>query len=152
MAYTAVNVAEVSKSLVAMLKEDIGMSTLNTAVSRSEVINEDPGMCPWVGVYRSLVQFQPRTLGTGSLGGSMLQLIDMVMVAQQSDGTSGEQCEDRLEELLAALNSAILADPTVRAKVHTIRDMSVTYDDYKLTGEQYMQTAVLRVTYETRVS
>lgn len=152
MPYAAINVAEVSKALVAMLTEDAGMSDLNTAVSRSEVINEDPGMCPWVGVYRSLVQFQPRTLGTGSLGGSMLQLIDMVLVAQQSDGTSGEQCEDRLEELLAALNSAVLADPTVRANVHTIRDMSVTYDDYKLTGEQYMQTAVLRITYETRVS
>lgn len=152
MAYSAINVADVSKALVAMLTDDVGVSDLNTSVSRSEVINEDPGMCPWVGVYRSLVQFQPRTIGTGSLGGSMLQLIDMVLVAQQSDGTSGEQCEDRLEELLAALNSALLADTSVRGMVHAIRDMSVTYDDYKLTGEQYMQTAVLRVTYETRVS
>lgn len=82
----------------------------------------------------------------------MRQLIDMAIVAQQSDGTSGEQCEDRLEELMAALCSALLSDTTVRGTVQIMSEMSISYDDYKVSGEQFMQTAILRATYETRVS
>jgi hypothetical protein len=152
MAYTAVNVSDVSKGLMAMLSEDSTMANMSPKISRSEVINEIPGMCPWLGIYRAMVRFEPRTVGVGQMGGSMLQLIDMIVVAQQSDGTSGEQCEDRLEELIASLCSVLLSDTTVRGTVHTLREMSISYDDYKLSGTEFMQTAVLRATYETRVS
>ncbi|CAB4169974.1 hypothetical protein UFOVP1082_46 [uncultured Caudovirales phage] len=150
--YKAVNVSDVSKALVAMLSDDQNLADINATICRSEVLNETPAMCPWLGIYRVMVNFQPRTLGVGGVGGSMRQLIDMAIVAQQSDGTSGEQCEDRLEELMAALCSALLSDTTVRGTVQIMSEMSISYDDYKVSGEQFMQTAILRATYETRVS
>ncbi|CAB4165480.1 hypothetical protein UFOVP820_54 [uncultured Caudovirales phage] len=145
----AVNPADVSRALSELLLEDNNLSAQGIALVRSDVINETPSMCPWVGVYRSLVQFQPRTIGAGS--GAMNQLIDMLIVAQHSDGTSGEECEERLESLLADICSVVLSDTTVKGTVHALREMSITYDDYRLAGEQFMQTAVVRATYETRV-
>lgn len=148
--YVAVNAASVSKAIVSLLSEDNDIAASGASVSRSDVINETPSLCPWIGVYRALVQFEPRTLGAGS--GAMVQLVDMVVVVQQSDGTSGEQCEDRLESLISSVCSVLLSDTSAKGTVHAMREMSVSYEDYKLAGDNFMQTAVIRATYETRVS
>lgn len=149
MAVTVVNISSVTKALISMLTEDSKLSESNIAAMRAEVINEDPGMCPWVGVYRSGVRYSPRTVGAGP--GAMKQTIDLILVVQQSDGTSGEQCEERLESLIADVTSVILTDTTVKGLVHALMGVNISYDDYRVAGGQFMQTAVMRMTYETRV-
>ena len=142
---TAVNVSTVTAALVSLLDEALG----NVAVVRAEEINETPGNCPWVGVYRDNVEYVIKTLGFGS--GMREQRINLVVVVQESDGTSGERCEDRLEELLKNVVGAILSDVTLRSTVQVVTDFQVRYADYRKIGGGFMQTAAVYLTAVTTV-
>lgn len=144
------NVATVTRALVEQLQENVALAALNPRVERSGK-NDDPNLCPWIGVYRFGVQFPVLTLGMGT--GFRNQEIRLALAIQQSDGTSGEECEDRLEELLAAVVGAILSDTTLKGTVMAIgEDFDIQYPDYQLKNGMYMQTAVLQFTALTRVS
>lgn len=144
---TPINVATVTDALMALLKDWPALENVN--VLRSEEINETPGECPWVGVYRENVDYPIRTIGFGS--GMRDQKISLVIVAQESDGESGQKCEDRLESLLKEIIAAILTDVTIRGSVRVIEDVKVRYEDYRKTGSSYMQTAAVYLTASTVV-
>lgn len=140
MQYKPQNVARVTDALVEQLKAAL----INVEVSRADEFNEDPGLCPWVGVYRDTVRFETKTVGYGM--GARDQHIELVVAVQQSDASSGQACEDRLEELLASIGGAILDDVTLRGTVRNVESMETRYADYKKVGGSFMQTAVIYLT------
>lgn len=142
------NVANVTAALVAALRQDNRFQSV--AVSRAMEINEQPSACPWVGIYRGSQRFVPRTLGATS--GFMNQQIDLIAVIQAAGGTSGDECEDRIEELIASVISVVLSDISIGGTVHMVTGLDLRYRDYRHDGSAYMQTAELYITAETRVT
>lgn len=143
---TPVNVATVTAAIRAMLLNDLQ----NVTVDRSGAINETPGSCPWVGVYRGSVNYAFGPMGFGS--GFRMQEIKLVVLAQQSHPSSGENCEDLLEALVAQVMSALLTDVTMGGTVRNIKEIEVIYADYKKIGTSFMQTAAVYLTTEVPVS
>lgn len=147
---TPINTSTVTEAIEQQLREHIPLASLQPTIERSGT-NDDPNRCPWIGIYRISTQFPPRLLGAGA--GVREQQLRFALAVQQSDFTSGEQCEVRLEELLAAVVGALLSDHTLRGTVLMLgEDFSVTYPDYKLKDGAYMQTAIIEFTAVGRVS
>jgi hypothetical protein len=144
---TPIDVSAVTRALVAMLSADSRLE--QATIERSAELNEIPGRCPWIGVYRSGVEYPLRTLGMGS--GWRQQRLNLMVFVQHADGTSGEECEDRLEGLIVDVIGVLLSDPTLGNTVDTLDEFSVTYLDYSQTDSGYMQTAGIYFTAITSV-
>ena len=135
-----VSVSVVTQAVERILSADHRLA--EATVTRSAEMNEDPGRCPWLGVYRSDCQFPSRTLGLGQ--GYRGQRIQIMILAQESDGGSGAACEDRLNALVDNAVSALLTDSTLGGAVLGIDDFSVRYPDYRRVNDnEFMQTAMI---------
>lgn len=145
---TPVNVAIVTEALVQQLSEWAALAAVT--VLRADKLNETPGRCPWLGVYRDNVEYAIGPLGFGS--GFRNQRIALVVVAQAA-GSSGANCEDALEALLREVVGALLTDVTLRGTVRVIEELTVRYADYReVAGGSYMQTAAVYLTAVVPVS
>lgn len=142
-----VNVASITEAL----KQNFIKSEVippEAQVTRAEEINELPSACPWIGIYRSAVQYPIRTLGGSS--GFRNQRVELIVVVQESDLTSGEQCEDRLEALILKVIRAIFDDVYIGGTCDTVDDFAVRYESYTKRDGTYMQTASIYFTAITR--
>lgn len=145
-----VNVGDVVTALIAQIESHPAVADINPTVERSQG-NDDASRCPWVCVYRFGVRYLPRTLGAGA--GFRRQEIDLAIAVQHTDATSGEECEDKLEALLQAVMGAILSDPTIAGTVQMLGEsIEVSYPDYQMAEDQFMQTALINFTAITAVS
>lgn len=135
MNFKPLNISVITAGISALLTKALPQLT----VERSAEVNELPHRCPWVGIYRSGVEYPLRTLGMGS--GFRGQRINLVLMVQNSDATSGEECEERLEELIVNVIGALLSDPTLNNTVDGLDEFSVQYVDYLQTDAGYVQTA-----------
>lgn len=147
MTITPVNVSTITSAIESLLTNHNDLQ--DVLVERSTEINELPHRCPWVGIYRSGVEYPLRTLGMGS--GFRGQRISFVLMAQHSDATSGEECEERLEQLIVNVIGALLSDPSLNGTVDTLDEFSVEYVDYLQTDAGYVQTAGIYFTALTSV-
>lgn len=77
---TPLDISSLTAALLARLRDD--SRTREAAISRSETINEAPSSCPWIGVYRTGVQYPIRLLGTAA--GFRGMVIDLLIVVQAS--------------------------------------------------------------------
>lgn len=146
MIITPVSVSAVTQAIERMLRDGLP----GVSVERSSEINADPSRMPWVGVYRADCSFPTRTLGLGS--GYRGQRVSVIVLAQESDPTSGDRCEDRLNGLVDQIISLLLSESTLGGTVHTVDEFSVRYPDYQRVGDsQYVQTAMIVFTAITTV-
>jgi len=128
-------------------------------VCRGEPINDDPAACPWIGVYRRELRYDPRTLGAGS--GNRRMSAEIVIAVQEVSMESGGDCEDLLDELVKDVVDAILTDPTIKANVEMTNEVAAYYsydalfppslEDAETFGN-YFQTAYLTLTMEARTA
>ena len=96
----------------------------------------------WVSIYRSSVNYPPRSLGAGA--GSRRQLIRLVLLVSMSHPMSGEDCEDDLEALIKKVMDVILSDTSLGGLVDTLDDdISVQYDSYDKVDNVYKQRALV---------
>lgn len=119
-------------------------------ITRASPLNEMPAACPWIGIYRSQQVFSPRTLG--AYAGGMSHVCSLIIVVQAAGGSSGDECEDHLELLVADTVGALLDDMSLRGTVQMITGMTVQYESYSRVEGTYMQSAAIYLTVETRVS
>jgi hypothetical protein len=144
-----VNVTNITEAIVTMLTNAQGPHLSAARVTRDDELNEIPGLCPWIGVYRMGVSYPSRVLGLGS--GFRGQRIELAVFCQHSDATSGEQCGERLEELIVEVISTLLSDPTLNKSVDTVDNFEVRYIDYARDDAGYFQTAAVYLTAVTMV-
>ena len=117
----------------------------DVTVTRSEEINKIPGNCPWIGIYRSRVTYPTRVLGYGP--GMRDQRVNLIILVQEQDGSSGSNCEEALENLVQRVLSTLLSDTTLGGVVATIDGIEVQYPGYqKVADDAYMQTAAIYIT------
>lgn len=145
MGIDVTDVGLVVSKLVEQLKNDPVIRDMSVTVDRSAE-GDNPSRCPWLCVYRFGARLPPRTLGVAP--GFRRHNVDLAIVAQHSDATSGEQCEIRLEKLVKAALDALLNDTTIGGTVQQLgEEIFIQYPDFRLTSEgQYMQTAVINFT------
>lgn len=145
---TAIDVSSVTRALETLLLNT--QSLTPCTVCRGEPINRDPNACPWIGIYRRQHDYVPRTLGKGS--GHRQFTGDIVLIVQETDTTSGGDCEDLLDGKVKDVLDAIFTDPTISQAVDMVNEVKVTYS-YDTDGDEdefnhYFQTAFIQLTLE----
>lgn len=139
------DVSSITRAVQQMLADDATIGIAGVRVERSAEPNETPTEHGWLGVYRDRIDYPPRTLGMGA--GYRNQRIRLFILAQESDPSSGEECEDRLEKLLQNTIGVLLSDPSLRGTVQTLDEFSVLHEDYSKTSDGiYIQMAKIEFT------
>lgn len=137
-----INVSEITGAVFAMMNDDPWLIERRATVERSEVINEDENRTPWIGIYRTGVQYPSRTLGTGA--GYRRQNVGLALIVQASHPDSGEKCELELEELLQNVIRVLLNNESLKGTVDVLEEFVVEYQNYGKVGNTYMQTAIVQ--------
>jgi hypothetical protein len=122
-------VSTITQALQQMLEDATDIGQAGVLVERSAPENLTPTLHGWVGIYRDGISYPARTLGFGS--GMRMQEIRLYLLIQESDPTSGEECEDRLELLLQKVVGVVLSDPSLKGTVNTLDAFSVRYEAFK---------------------
>lgn len=73
--------------------------------------NEDPGRCPWVGIYDGDCDMTPRVLGPVSNG--WLAQAQIVVALQQVSRISGREAWDKLHRLREEVEMALRANTSL---------------------------------------
>lgn len=136
---TPTNVATITQAVLEMLRDAPDVGVAGVEVERSCEPRMTPTAHGWVGVYRERIDYPARTLGMG--GGYRNQLIRLFLLVQETDMTSGAECENRLEELLQKVIGVLLSDPTLKGTVQTLDEFSVSHESYDKSDGVYMQMA-----------
>lgn len=150
MIISSVDFAAVARAATEMVKDFQAIQDIDARVERAEQVNEDPGLCPWVGIYPTRGTFPPRALGFGA--GFRGQEPEFIAICQASHPNDGAACQDSLGELVKAVADAILSDPSLKGTVLTLADFEVSFDDYRKVDDVIMQSATIRVVGQTTVS
>lgn len=137
---TPVDVSQVTGALLNQLQAYPALE--GVTIARSEEQSVVNGITPMVGVYRLSVRYAQRVLGFG--GGARDQRIRLLVLATESDHTSGEQCEVKLEALIQKIVGAILSDTTLGGQVNMIDEFEISYESYAKVSNLYTQTAALQ--------
>lgn len=127
-----------------MLEEAAEVGVKGVLIERSAEPRMTATPHGWVGVYRERIDYPPRTLGLGA--GYRNQLIRLFLLVQESDPTSGDECEDRLEELLQNVIGVLLSDPTLKGTVQTLDEFSVVHESYDKNDGIFVQMARIEFT------
>lgn len=136
---TPTNVARVTQAVLEMLRDAPDVGAAGVEVERSCEPRLSPTTHGWVGVYRDRIDYPSRALGMGS--GYRNQMIRLFLLVQETDLTSGTECEDRLEELLQKVIGVLLSDPSLKGTVATLDEFSVRHESYEESDGVYMQMA-----------
>jgi hypothetical protein len=137
--------SDISKAIEEAFRAD---PTFNEyVIERSEYVNENPSLCPWMGIYRGGIDYSPETLGDGPdyWTGSMV----MRLIVQASDYNSGADAEDKLETQVRDVINKMFTDKTIRGSVDIINSVQVSYS-YVAEDEatMFFQAAIIELTLE----
>ena len=137
--------SDISKAIEEAFRAD---PTFNEyVIERSEYVNENPSLCPWLGIYRGGIDYAPETLGDGPeyWTGEMV----MRLIVQASDYNSGAEAEDKLEAQVRDVINKMFVDKTIRGSVDIINSVRVTYS-YVAEDEatMFFQAAIIELTLE----
>lgn len=142
-----INVSDITKAVKKMLEQAPSLNDIKS-VERGEYVNMDPSRTPWVGVFRTQIDYSPKALGMHAR--SWKANIIIKLVVQASEGT-GEATEDSLEDLVQRIMSVILTDLTLRDYVEMLNSLKIEYS-YDETDSKTMdyQWAFVTLNYEAR--
>ena len=120
-------------------------------VERGEFVNENPAICPWLGIYRKDIDYTPETLGGGS--DYWTAIMTLTLVVQATNYSSGAECEDDLEKLVTDVIDKIFSDTTLRNTIDMVNSLKVSYS-YVADDEEtlFFQSALIDMTLEVSTS
>lgn len=141
------NFATITASLESTFESDADLSASGFLVERGDYVNMDPNRTPWLGIYRTDIDYTPRSLGRHSQ--SWEGTVTLKLLVQASHTQSGAACEDRLEGYIKNVLDAVWTDPTWTNVVDMVTAMKVEYS-YKEdeTASLYFQWAMITITAE----
>lgn len=151
-----INISTITTALVTLLEADASiLAWINPVdkIGRGNYVNVDPNRAPWVGVYRSNVKYEPRTLGAGNTINNWEGYPSIRVLIQAQSYVNGEDVEDKLEGYVQDVIDAVLADPTIGGTVDMVNDIDVNYGYSETESETiYFQTAIVTFDLEVRTS
>ena len=144
-----ITVSDVTKAVETAFNNDPLFTTFT--IERSEFVNENPSLCPWLGIYRGDITYDPETLGLGddAWEGRMV----LRLVAQATNFNSGAEAEDQLEDYVNKIITKMLGDTTLAGTIDMITGIKVSYS-YIAEEEEtiYFQAAIIELTLEVSTS
>lgn len=143
------DVSELVRRLHAGLLAYPEIGGAGAGVERCEPEPEDVPPNGWVGVYMES-QDHPIVVAGYGQGGRNHQ-IGYVICVKACDGTSGAECQDRLELLLKHVRDYVLNGEYQAGLVDFVQDLRIQYARYERTATQFTQTAYLFVTAIKRI-
>jgi hypothetical protein len=143
-----IDASGITIGLADLLNDSLQLS--NIRVEREEVVNYDPDVDLWVGVYKGEWTMQPKTIGVGSRT-QQVQFTARI-VARVFDLRSSSRCDEKLNTLVKDVIAATETDRTLGGTVSTILRYEVSYQYNEATDAGlYLQQATIRVITEIRV-
>lgn len=144
----AADPASITRALQAILEETPDL--FGVPIDRSGAIPEDSS--DWIGIYGTGIRYDSRALGVAT--GFRMQRFALLVLVRTTSTNDGEQCEDRLGELVKAVMSAVLNNPTLRGTVANLtEDLNVIFDTFqKDDTEPYVQEATIFINAEIYVN
>ncbi len=146
-----VNVSDITKAIHQLILDDSDLQELLEAshVVRSGFVNVNPGLTPWAGVYKASVEYVPRSLGQHS--GTWQLLVNTQVLLQVFSADTGEDAEDKLEELIQKLMHLIFENLTLKDTVDMTLGFKVEYRFLEGENEtSYFQMAMVTINSEVR--
>lgn len=150
-----IDVSTFTKALETLLNTNTTLDAVNATIKRGEIINSDPGNCPWVGIYPGTTVSVPHTIGSGS--SRWLNKLDLQVVIQTSslDG-DGQAASDELETFIKTVLSVVNGDLTLAIAgtrvVGVSRDYRYVVFDDNESGDLFMPQVLLKISMEVRSS
>lgn len=149
MAARPVNLSSIAQQIETVLRNDL--RTSSASILRSETVNNDPQQAVkgWIGIYRSDIKYDARTLGRG--GRNYRSEFTIYLVCQITSLDTGADAEERLEELIQNILEVVLDNPTIRNSIGMLNAFDVTYS-YNRTKEEsaYFQEAVIKLSAQSQ--
>lgn len=146
-----INAATITASLQDTLRADptlAGLGFQSGRILRGDIVNKNPNVTPWLGIFRTGIDYAPGSLGRGNPD-AWDGTITLRLLVQASHMRSGAECEDRLESYIKAALDAVWTDPTWSNVVDMVTRINVKYS-YKEDDEStiYFQWALVTITAE----
>ena len=142
------NIHNVVEALVDQLNSDIDVYNIAKAKG-GEYINNDVNQAPWIGVYRGSVEYSPRALGYNNWEVAH----SIRVVAQEKSLITGSDCEQKLEDLVQKIITAVSSDKTIGNTVDMCNSIGVEYGFIETDRSSvYFQSAVITINLEVAVS
>jgi len=143
-----INFAEISEELHNIIKNDAQVDDYFSYITRGEMVNQDPGSTPWLGVYRKSIDYDPHTIGSNRPWKAEVQLTVLVQAASLRNG---EDAEIRLEEGVQRVISAINNNKNLNDKVLMLTAINVEYAyNPEMSEDMAYQMGEITLTYEVR--
>ena len=143
-----INVAGITRAIEKTLSLEHKFA--DVTVVRGDVVNDDPSVAVngWIGIYRNKISYSPHTLGKG--GRNWDAEVTIFIVVQMTSFSSGEDCEDRLEELIIDVLTTVNSNRDIRQTIDMITGLDITYT-YDRDNEEstYYQQAIIELKGKT---
>jgi len=130
-----INVSTITASLETTFKADPTLATdgfRSATIKRGEYVNMDPDLTPWLGIYRTRVGYNPRSLGRGN-NCEWQGEVTIRLLIQASHTQGGDDCETRLEQYVKDVLDATWSDPTWAGVVDMVTGIDVEYSTRRTT-------------------
>lgn len=144
-----INPSDITRAIETAFNTDPVFNTFT--IERAELVNENPAICPWLGIYRESIDYAPETLGLGP--DHWTAIMTLTLIVQSSNFNSGTQAEDDLEGYVKSVITKMFEDTTIRGSVDMINTIKVSYS-YVAEDEQtlFFQSALIEMTLEVSTS
>ena len=144
-----INPSDITRAIETAFNTDPVFNTFT--IERAELVNENPAICPWLGIYRESINYAPETLGLGP--DHWTAIMTLTLIVQSSNFNSGTQAEDDLEGYVKSVITKMFEDTTIRGSVDMINAIKVSYS-YVAEDEQtlFFQSALIEMTLEVSTS
>lgn len=150
MIIQTVDVGDVQSALGTLLAQwPALMDYQRLAIKHGEKPPDIESECPWIGVYCVGHRLVARTLGMGA--GVRSQEITFWVVCKEASPNSGNECAEKLENLVQAAASAVLSDTSLGGTVDVVKDITITYPQWGKGAGAFLQTAVIEFPAVTTV-
>ena len=118
-----INPSDINRAIETAFNTDPVFNTFT--IERAELVNENPAICPWLGIYRGEIEYTPETLGQGS--DYWTAILMLTLIVQSSNLGSGTQAEDDLEGYVKSVITKVFEDTTIRGSIDMINALKVSY-------------------------
>lgn len=140
-------VHEFTEALRKMLKEAPTLTDVKS-VERGDYWNTDPARTPWIGIYKTAADYEPKVLGSHSKSWKGTLTVRVIL---QVYGENGQKAEDELENLIQRVTTVMFGDLTVRQYVSMLNSLKIVYSFEEDESESMRyQWAFLTAVFETR--
>lgn len=140
-----INFKDITQAIETLLKASV---TGAVTIERNPMRNDDPSraVAGWIGIYRGSLSYEPHATGK-----NYLAMVDVLVEIQSASHQSGDDAEDKLQDLEKQVIDILNANPTLSGTVHVPFGYEVEYQ-YNADDEINFHAAIITIHAGVRTS